>query len=89
MSAVAWAEFLCGPLHPTELALADEVIAVRRDFTTQDAALATRLFNEAGRRRGSLPDCMIAATALAEGAAVATVNVNDFRRFEPFGLKLA
>ncbi len=89
MSAVAWAEFLCGPLHPSELALAEEMVAVRREFTAQDAALAARLFNESGRRRGSLSDCMIAATALAEGAPIATVNVNDFRRFEVFGLQLA
>ena len=89
ISAIAWAEFLCGPLHASELALADEIIAVRRDFTAQDAALAARLFNESGRRRGSLPDCMIAATALVDGASIATVNVNDFRRFEEFGLELA
>ena len=34
-------------------------------------------------------DCMIAATALAEGAAVATGNPDDFCRFEAFGLALA
>ena len=34
-------------------------------------------------------DCMIAATALAEEAAVATSNPDDFRRFEAFGLALA
>lgn len=89
ISAFAWAEFLGGPLHASELALADEIIAVRRDFTAQDAALAARLFNESGRRRGSLPDCMIAATALVDGASIATVNVTDFRRFEEFGLELA
>lgn len=38
---------------------------------------------------GSLPDCMIAATALVDGASIATVNVTDFRRFEEFGLELA
>ena len=88
MSAVAWAEFLCGPLHPSELALAQDIVAVRRDFTAQDATLAARLFNESGRRRGSLSDCMIAATALVDGAPIATVNVVDFRRFESFGLEL-
>ncbi|WP_419934331.1 type II toxin-antitoxin system VapC family toxin [Candidatus Palauibacter sp.] len=88
MSAVAWTEFLCGPLHPSALAIADELIGPRADFTARDATVAARLFNESGRRRGSLLDCMIAATALAEGAQVATVNVKDFRRFEAFGLRL-
>ena len=89
ISAVAWTEFLCGPLHPSALTLADELVGPRTDFTTTDAALAARLFNESGRRRGSLIDCMIAASALGEGARIATVNARDFRRFEPFGLRLA
>ncbi|WP_419950985.1 type II toxin-antitoxin system VapC family toxin [Candidatus Palauibacter sp.] len=88
MSAVAWAEFLCGPLHPSALAIADQLIGPRADFTARDATVAARLFDEAGRRRGSLIDCMIAATALGEGARVATANVRDFRRFEAFGLRL-
>ncbi len=89
MSAVAWTEFLCGPLPSATLALADDLIGPRRAFTTGDATLAARMFNETGRRRGSLLDCMIAATALGEGARIATVNVKDFRRFESFGLQLA
>ena len=89
ISAIAWAEFLCGPLDPSELALAEEIVTVRRDFNARDAALAARLFNESGRRRGSLSDCMIAATALADGALIATANLDDFRRFEAFGLELA
>jgi len=89
MSAVAWTEFLCGPLPSATLVLADDLVGPRRAFTTGDATLAARLFNESGRRRGSLLDCMIAATALGEGARIATMNVKDFRRFEPFGLRLA
>ena len=34
-------------------------------------------------------DCMIAATAIAEEAAVAAGNPDDFSRFEAFGLALA
>lgn len=89
MSAVAWTEFLCGPLHASLLALAEDLIGPRTGFTAGDAALAAHLFNESGRRRGSLLDCMIAASALGEGARIATVNVKDFRRFEAFGLQLA
>ena len=63
MSTVAWAEFLCGPLDRSEMELATEIVGQRHDFTPKHAAIAARLFNESGRRRGSLIDCMIAATA--------------------------
>lgn len=88
MSAVAWAEFLCGPLDDTELALATDVVGQRRAFTADDAATAAHLFNESGRRRGSFVDCLIAAVAVAEGAALATANEADFRRFQRFGLTI-
>lgn len=88
MSAVAWAEFLCGPLARRDVTLAAEIVGRRRNFTTEQAAVAARLFNESGRRRGSLVDCMIAAAALADGAAIATANPADFSRFEDLGLKM-
>lgn len=89
MSTVAWAEFLCGPLQGSELALAAEIVGQRRDFTDDHAATAARLFNESGRRRRLLLDSMIAAVALAEDAPIATANEADFRRFESSGLKIA
>ena len=88
MSTVAWAEFLCGPLEESEIALAAQMVGHHSDFTPDHAAIAARLFNESGRRRGSLIDCMIAAAALTDGAPIATVNVADFCRFEDFGLKV-
>ncbi len=88
MSTVAWAEFLCGPLDESEIALADQIVGQRSDFTPDQAVIAARLFNESGRRRGSLIDCMIAAAALADGAPIATENVADFRRFQNSGLKI-
>ena len=86
VSTVAWAEFLCGPLDESEIALADQIVGQRSDFTPDQAAIAARLFNESGRRRGSLIDCMIAAAALTDGAPIATRNMADFRRFENSGL---
>ncbi|MYE34627.1 MAG: type II toxin-antitoxin system VapC family toxin [Gemmatimonadales bacterium] len=89
MSAVAWTEFLCGPLSTSQLATADSIVGPRADYTGADAAVAAQLFNETGRRRGTLRDCMIAAVALRDGARLATGDEADFRRFEPLGLKLA
>ena len=89
MITVAWAEFLCGPLTRSEMELATEIVGRRRDFTPAHTVTAARLFNESGRRRGSLIDCMIAAVAPADGAPVATTNEADFRRFETSGLRLA
>ena len=89
MSTVAWAEFLCGPIDETALSVVSVVVGRQSRFTEEMAAIAARLFNSTGRRRGTMVDCMIAATALAEEAAVATSNPDDFRRFEAFGLALA
>ena len=88
MSTIAWAEFLCGPIDQSELKLATEVIRRHSTFSQQQAMIAARLFNESGRPRGTFIDCMIAAAALSAGALIATSNVSDFRRFEPFGLKI-
>ena len=57
-------------------------------MTAVDAALAARLFNLAGRRRGSLADCIIAAVALRVGAAVATENRADFLPFAAAGVRV-
>ena len=89
MSAVAWAELLCGPLARSEMEWVAEIVGQRQDFTAEHAALAARLFNESGRRRGSLIDCMIAATALAAAASLATANDADFLRFKDSGLTMA
>lgn len=89
MSTIAWAEFLCGPIDNPQLKLATGIIRKHIDFTPELAGIAARLFNDSGRQRGTFIDCMIAATALSEGALIATTNVADFRRFEAFGLKMA
>jgi predicted nucleic acid-binding protein len=88
MSAVAWAEFLCGPVEAADLELVGRVVHDRVTFGEPEAALAAHLFNESGRHRGSLADCMIAASAIRAGVPLATENPEDFRRFAGTGLRL-
>jgi predicted nucleic acid-binding protein len=86
MSSIAWVEFLCGPVESDNAELAARILPDRVPFVDEDAALAARLFNLSGRRRGALIDCMIAATALRLGASLATANAADFRKLSPTGL---
>ena len=88
VSAVAWAEFLCGPLTADELQLAVRIVGPPQDFTSRHATIAARLFNASGRRRGTMMDCMIAAVALGAGSQFATANEADFSRFTEQGLQL-
>lgn len=86
VSVIAWCEFLCGPVEARQVDLATKIVPRRLGFDVDHAELAADLFNRGGRRRGSLTDCMIAATAMHLGASLATENAADFRRFESAGL---
>ena len=89
-SAIAWTEFLNGPVTPLEVSRAEAVLESRIiPFGKAEAVLAAQLFNQTGRRRGSRFDCLIAATAILAQGEVATVNESDFKVFVPHGLKLA
>lgn len=88
MSTIGWAEFLCGPLESRETELAADLVRERVPLLEDDSYLAARLFNLGGRRRGSLTDCLIAATAMRSGASLATSNPGDFRRFGSAGLEV-
>lgn len=88
ISALSWAEFLCGPLDAVQLALAEQLLGEPAPLLAADAKAGAGLFNQTGRRRGSLIDCLIAATALRAGAALATTNAKDFRRLQDLGLRL-
>jgi predicted nucleic acid-binding protein len=89
VDALAWTEFLCGPVSPAAIAAARELVGEASPFGAREAERAARLFNESGRRRGTLVDCMISASAIENQASLATSNPADFRRFVPFGLRLA
>ena len=78
-SAVSWTEFLCGPVQRHAIELAARVVDEPVALLAVDAAAAAKLFNLGRRRRGSLNDCMIAATALRANASLATTNPADLR----------
>ena len=79
-SAIAWTEFLNGPVTPLEVSRAEAVLQSRIvPFGQTEAALAAELFNKAERPRGSRFDCLIAATAIRTQAHVATINQLDFK----------
>jgi predicted nucleic acid-binding protein len=88
MSGIAWTEFLCGPLTDAETEAVGRLLGDCVPFAVVDAALAARLFNQSGRRRGSLADCMIAAVAVGADAALATANPSDFAPLLDAGLRL-
>jgi Predicted nucleic acid-binding protein, contains PIN domain len=87
VSAVAWAEFLCGPVGDTTIM--EALLPSPVPFEAKDAAKAATLFNATGRRSRSLQDCMIAAAAILADAELATSDMKDFRRFAKFGLRIA
>jgi len=89
ISAVAWAEFFCGPLPQNDERVARQLFQRVETLSQVDAEMAAHLFNQTGRRSRSLSDCMIAATAIRCGARLATINNHDFRLFAAHGLKLA
>jgi len=84
-----WAEFLCGPGRPLDAGPVRGIVDACVPVTEEDAAAGARLHHEAGRRRGTLGDCLLAAVAMRREAALATANQADFRRFVRAGLMLA
>ena len=71
-----------------EVELATDILREQVPFLPKDSIMAARLFNLNGRRRGSLTDCMIAATAIRCDAALATSDLADFRELAPLGLRI-
>ena len=88
MSVIGWAEFLCGPVDEHQTRLARQLLRPPVPLVDEDAQVGARLFSQTGRRRGSLADCLLAATAIRADAVFATSNISDFKRFSPHGLQL-
>jgi predicted nucleic acid-binding protein len=89
ISAVAWAEFRCGPLSQRDEQISKHLFPAIEPLFGQDAESAAWIFNQTGRRSRSLADCMIAAIAIRCSAKLATLNQGDFQRFTQYGLALA
>lgn len=89
MSAVAWGEFLCGPLSSTAESAARQTVTTIEALLQTDGERAAQLFNRTGRRSQSFQDCMIAAVAIRCGAKLATLNSSDFAPLVPHGLVFA
>ncbi len=88
VNVIVWAEFLCGPVTGDQIRLASRLLPQPEILLPEDAVRGAELYNATGRRRGSLADCLIAATCLRLDAAIATDNVADFRPFESLGLRV-
>jgi predicted nucleic acid-binding protein len=89
-SAIAWAEFLNGPARPDQIQRVEYLIQGNIvPFAHHEAEVSAKLFNQSGRRRGSQPDCFIAATAMLAGVKLATQNRKHFLPFVSAGLLLA
>jgi len=89
VSSLVWFEYMCGPLTEAEQPLVRAVIGGR--IVALDDMIAERaavLFNAAGRKRSLRTDSLIAATAILEGAELATFNADDFTPFVAHGLGL-
>ena len=89
ISAVAWGEFLCGPLSATAEELARKLLPDAESLERGDAEKAAGLFNLTGRRSKSYADCCIGAVAIRCGAPLASSNRDDFTPLVPHGLVLA
>ena len=88
-SAIAWYEFLCGPVDDEGIFVVHSLLDERiLPFTADQAAEAARLFNETGRKRNLRVDAMIASASIITNAKLATGNIKDFTSFIPLGLQL-
>ena len=88
-SAIAWHEFVCGPLTQEKRQDIWDFLEGRilpLDFAI--AELAAEIFNKTGCKKGSKPDCIIAATAIHHKAKLLTWNKVDFKSMKKLGFAL-
>ena len=81
LSTIVLYEWLRGPRARTELAAQEALFPSEQAvaFGPAEADVATRLYKEVSRLRGREVDLAVAACAVANGAAIWTLNPGDFR----------
>ena len=84
----AWFEFICGPVTDEQMETMRAFLTTIVPFGEAEAMEAARLFNAIDRKRSLRVDSMIAGTASAAKARLATLNRADFEPFVPHGLQL-
>lgn len=84
----AWFEFVCGPLTVAQETAIRAFLSEIVPFDEKQARASALLFNQTGRKRSLRVDAMIAGTALAANASLATDNRQDFQPFVAHGLRL-
>lgn len=87
-SSICWYELASGPFDAEAIDLVRSMLNDRiLPFDARTAREAAVLFNRAGRPRRWRGDAMIAATAMAAGARLATAHLTDVRPFTAMGLE--
>jgi predicted nucleic acid-binding protein len=81
LSSIVLYEWLRGPRTRAELATQEDLFPSEQvaAFGPTEAAIAARLYKQASRARGREIDLAVAASAIANGAALWTLNPADFR----------
>lgn len=86
--AVGWYEFLCGSTAEEEQVAFALLKGGILPFTPSEAQVAAAAFRSLNKPRRLRVDAMIAASAIAAKAPLATNNRDDFKPFLVHGLEL-
>lgn len=88
LPTVAWYEFLCGCSDEEEQLALALLTGGLHPFGDREARISARSFRSLKTPRHLRVDAMIAGTAMAANARLATNNRADFKPFIAYGLKL-
>lgn len=88
LPTVAWYEFLCGCTEEEEQLALALLTGGLHPFGDTEARISARNFRSLKTARHLRVDAMIAGTAIAANARLATNNRADFKPFVAHGLKL-